>query len=237
MGIKIGPSGNSQSFYNVGYKATVDAPKYLKELGLNAFEYPCGRGVNIGSETARKIAIEAEKNGIQMSVHSPYFINLSSADINRVEKNIKYIFDSCRVAKDLDAKRIVVHCGGLGKLSRDKAMVNTKNNLKLILNEMENSGYSNKTLCIETMGKINVLGTLSEVCEIVRADDRLMPCIDFGHMNAATLGGYNTEESFVKLFDEMENKIGLEKTGNAHCHFSKIEYSKGGEVKIGRAHV
>ena len=55
MEIKFGPAGNSQSFTDAGFKATVDAPRWLHEMGLTAYEYQCGRGVNIGEDTARKI--------------------------------------------------------------------------------------------------------------------------------------------------------------------------------------
>lgn len=231
MSIKFGPAGNAQSFSDAGFKATVDAPKWLSEMGLNAYEYQCGCGVTIGSETAVKIGEQAKIYGISMSLHSPYFINLSSQDPQRVEKNVKYILDSCRAARDLGAQRITVHCGGLGKLSRERAMQNTKSNVKLALDTMEDYGYGDLTLCLETMGKVNVLGNAPEVMELVAMDDRLLPCIDFGHLNARTMGEYNEYSAFKELFDLMENTIGMERARKFHSHFSKIEYSKGGEVR------
>ena len=48
MEIKFGPAGNAQSFAEARFKATVDAPRWLHEMGLNAYEYQFGRGVNIG---------------------------------------------------------------------------------------------------------------------------------------------------------------------------------------------
>ena len=88
MEIKSGPAGNAQSFADAGVKATVDAPRWLHERGLNAYEYQCGRGVNIGEETARKIAAQAALHDISMSLHAPYYINLSNRDEERVQKNI-----------------------------------------------------------------------------------------------------------------------------------------------------
>ena len=58
-----------------------------------------------------------------------------------------------------------------------------------------------------------------------------MPCIDFGHLNAQTKGRYREAAAFAALFDTMEAGIGKERTQNAHCHFSKIEYGKGGEIR------
>lgn len=231
MNIKFGPAGNAQSFFDAGFKSTLDAPKWLGKLGLNAFEYQCGRGVVIGADTARKIGEEAKAHKITMSLHTPYFINLSSSDPQRIEKNAKYLLDSCRAAKDLGALRMTVHCGGLGKLSREKAMENTKENVKAALKALEENGYSDITICLETMGKVNMLGTADEVFSLVALDDRLLPCIDFGHLYARTMGQYTDYEEIRKLFDDMENTIGLERAKKFHSHFSKIEYSKGGEVR------
>ena len=63
--IRIGPSGNSLAFYESGFEHTYQAPAWLKELGLNAFEYSFGRGVKISDATAQKIASEMIKNGIE----------------------------------------------------------------------------------------------------------------------------------------------------------------------------
>ena len=38
-------------------------------------------------------------------------------------------------------------------------------------------------LCPETMGKINQLGSLEEVMTLCRVDERILPTIDFGHLN------------------------------------------------------
>ncbi len=79
------------------------------------------------------------------------------------------------------------------------------------------------------MGKKSVLGTAEEVCELVAADDRLLPCIDFGHLNCRTGGLYEHARGVAALFDLMENTIGRERTAKLHAHFSHIEYNDKGE--------
>ena len=49
---KFGPAGNSESFAAAGFKKSEDAPAWLAQMGLTAFEYQCGRGVRCGEETA-----------------------------------------------------------------------------------------------------------------------------------------------------------------------------------------
>lgn len=230
MEIKFGPAGNAQSFADAGFKATVDAPRWLHEMGLNAYEYQCGRGVNIGEETARKIAAQAALHDISMSLHAPYYINLSNRDEERVQKNIGYVLASCQAATWLGADRIVVHTGGVGKQSRTKAFENTKKNVRDILNAVEQAGYTT-TICLETMGKQSVIGSAKEIFELVALDDRLLPCIDFGHLNARTCGKCSTEEEFAQVLDLMENTIGTERARVFHSHFSHIEYGPKGEVR------
>lgn len=230
MEIKFGPAGNAQSFADAGFKSTVDAPRWMHEMGLNAYEYQCGRGVNIGEETARKIAAQAVLHDIAMSLHAPYYINLSNRDEERVQKNIGYVLASCQAATWLGADRIVVHTGGVGKQSRTKAFENTKENVRDILNAVEQAGYTT-TICLETMGKQSVIGSADEIFELVALDDRLLPCIDFGHLNARTCGKCSTEEEFAQVLDLMENTIGTERARVFHSHFSHIEYGPKGEVR------
>ena len=64
MSALFGPAGNSDSFYAAGNKATVEAPAWLRSLGLTAYEYQCGRGVRVSEETARRMGEEAAKHGI-----------------------------------------------------------------------------------------------------------------------------------------------------------------------------
>ena len=230
MSIHFGPAGNSESFAAAGFKASADAPAWLAGLGLNAYEYQCGRGVNVGQETARKIGGAARAHGIALSLHTPYYINLSSGEDERREKNVGYLLQSCEAAAAMGAQRMVVHCGGVGKQSRDKALQHSRENVRMLLDALDRGGYS-QTICLETVGKQSVVGSAEEVCGLVALDDRLLPCIDFGHLNARTGGRCNSYEAFAAVFDLLENGIGAERTRCLHIHFSKIEYGDKGELR------
>ena len=228
---KFGPAGNSESFAAAGFKKSEDAPAWLAQMGLTAFEYQCGRGVRCGEETALKIGAAAKQHGIQMSIHAPYFINLSSEESERMEKNVGYVLETARLAVPLGATRMVVHCGGQGKLTRDRAMRNSHASVKNILRALDEAHLTGCTVCLETMGKKSVLGTAEEVCELVAADDRLLPCIDFGHLNARTLGGIQSRADYVAILDRMDEVLGDERARRFHVHFSRIEFSAGGEKR------
>ncbi len=228
---KFGAAGNSDSFYLEGHKASEEMPKWLSDMGLDAYEYQCGNGVRCGEATARKIAEKAQEHGIIMSVHSPYYINLATPEAEKRAGNINYILQSAQLVKYLGGDRVVVHSGALGKMTREEATERAKECLKIVRDEMINAGFSDVRLCIETMGKINQLGNLDEVMELCRVDDSFLPCIDFGHLNARTLGGLKEKANFEEIFDTIENKLGNERLKTFHSHFSKIEYTKGGEKK------
>ena len=227
--VRFGPAGNSDNFPG---KSSLEAPAWLHGLGLNAYEYQCGRGVNIGEETARKLGAQAREYDIALSLHSPYYINLASEDPDRRAKNLEHLMKSARAAAWMGATRIVVHSGAAGGgIDRKRAAATALNTLKEALSRMEASGFGHIALCPETMGKVNQLGTLEEVLEICQGDGRLIPCVDFGHLYARSHGQLNTPETFGAALDAIQGALGSDRARSFHVHFSKIQYSKGGEVR------
>ena len=84
---RFGPAGNAESFRAMGYRHTIQVPEYLERMGLDAYEYQCGRGVRISQEAAAQLGEEARKRGISLSVHAPYYISLSSLEEEKREKS------------------------------------------------------------------------------------------------------------------------------------------------------
>ncbi len=227
----FGPAGNGDLFYEKGHKSSEEMPEFLKNYGLDAYEYQCGNGVRIGEEAAKKIGLAAKNNNIVMSLHSPYYINLANPDEEKRKNSINYIIQSMTAVKAMGGNRVVVHSGALQKMTREEALSHAIDTVKMAISEADAHGFSDIHMCIETMGKINQLGNLDEVLELCSLDDRLLPTIDFGHLNARTLGGLNSYDSFLEIFDRIENKLGFDRLKIFHSHFSKIEYTKGGEKK------
>ena len=96
---------------------------------------------------------------------------------------------------------------------------------------LDEAGYGDMTLCPETMGKIGQLGDLEEVLALCSVDRRLVPCIDFGHLNARTLGGIRSQADYAAILDRMGEALGDERASRFHVHFSRIEFSAGGEKR------
>lgn len=228
---RFGPAGNSDSFYAAGYKATVEAPAWLQSLGLTAYEYQCGRGVRVSTDTAKAMGEAAARCGVQLSLHAPYFISLASAEAEKRGNSVRYILESARAVSAMGGERIVVHPGGLGGLSRADATALAAQTLRRAQQALDEEGLCAVRICPETMGKINQLGDLDEVLEFCKVDERFLPCIDFGHLNSRTQGGLNSYEAFAAVLDRLQNDLGAERAAAFHAHFSKIEYTKGGEKR------
>lgn len=229
--IKFGPAGNSESFYNEGNISTLQMPKWLKNRGLDVFEYSFGRGVTIGETTARAIGEEAVANGIELTVHAPYYINFANPDIQKCENNYRYLLQSLRALRWFNGKRCVFHSGTEGTMKRAEAFDLILNRMKEFKEIKRAEGYEDLLICPETMGKMAQIGTVSEIVEICKIDESYYPCIDFGHINAREGGSLKNSIDFEKNIVYILNELGSEKTKNMHIHFSKIQYSAKGEIR------
>ena len=229
--IRFGTAGTSDSFAALGYKNSLDIPAYTAEMGLDAFEYQCGHGVRLGLEKAARMAAEAAARDLVFSVHAPYYISMSSLEEDKRLNSVHYLLQSAAVCKALGGRRIVFHPGSCGKQSREAALEKALDTMRRAQEALDEAGYSDMTLCPETMGKIGQLGTLDEVLALCRVDARITPCIDFGHLNARTLGGIQTKADYAALLDRLADALGDERARRFHVHFSRIEFSKGGEKR------
>ena len=231
MKAKFGPAGNSDSF-SLKYKSTVSAPQFLSEMGLDHYEYQCGRGVKVNDKTAFAIRDKAMEYGISISLHAPYFISLSSLEEEKRDNSVNYILQSCDAVSRLGGSRIVIHSGSCSKISRSDALELAKNTLMKARKAAIEQGFADVIFCPETMGKVNQLGNLYEVLELCKLDDSFIPCIDFGHLNAREFGYIKGKAEYESILEKIENELGSDRLKVFHSHFSKIMFTEpGGEKK------
>lgn len=228
---KFGPGGNCEKFYEEGNKSSLQIPAWLKGKGLSAYEYECGKGIKISADSAKILGENAKAEGITLSVHAPYFISLSSTESEKREKSIKYILDTLAVADVMGAKRIVVHSGSCSKITRKAALELATLTVSKAVKAADEAGLGHINICPETMGKVKQLGTIEEVCAICKIDERLIPTVDFGHINSMTLGGLKLFEDYERIFDVIKNKLGSDREKSFHIHYSRIEFTNAGEKK------
>ena len=226
---KFGPGGGCEEFRLSGAKSVLDAPAFVKNYGLDAYEYEAGNGLTASAESLLLIGQEAKRQGIAMSLHAPYFISLSSVEAIKRLNSVEYIRRSLSAARLLGASVIVVHTGSAAKITRREAMDFARDTLYKTLESVDTYGV---LIGLETMGKQNQLGTLEEVIELCSMDKRLVPVVDFGHMNARECGGvFASMDDYRRVFDVIGDRLGDAVAQDLHCHFSKIEWTAAGEKR------
>ena len=228
--IRFGPAGASQSFTDSGKKHTYQMPEWLNERGLNAFEYSFGRGVNIGEASARKIAAEAAKHDVQISVHAPYYVNFASEEDPKVQNSYRFVTDSLKALTWFGGERCVVHTATKGKSEYKDAVARAKSRL-YTLADIIATDYPDKLVCLETMGKRSQIGDVEDILDFCTISPQFIPTFDFGHINSRECGIINSKDDYRRILDRLFAVLGDEKAKRLHVHFSKIEYSGAGEVR------
>ena len=225
----FGTGGNGETFYAEGNKSTLQAPGWVKRFGLDAYEYEAGNGLSGSEATLRTIGEKAKEHGVLMSIHAPYFISLSGVDPEKRLKSIDYIERSLWAAELLGADTVVIHSGSAAKLDRREAMRLSCDTLARLAEKL---GEPCARLGIETMGKVNQLGTLDEVIEQCGVSPIFTPVVDFGHLNARACGGeFPNADAYRRVFDRIGERLGDAHAMHLHCHFSRIEYTAAGEKR------
>lgn len=208
MSISFGPSGLG------AVKTAEETLEYFHTLGIRACEIAFTYSVYIKEQDAPRIGKKAKELGIELSIHAPYFVNLNSSDKLKIEATKKRILDCCKIGELLGAKVVVFHSGYYSK-DKEESYQNIKNGVIEILKEIKDKGWKIK-IAPETMGKVNVFGSLEEIRRLVD-DTGCSYCIDFAHILARDKSV--DYEKVKMLFPEEE----------WHVHFSGIIYGDLGE--------
>ncbi len=208
MDIKFGPAGLGS------VKGAEEVLGEYHKNGFRACEIAFTYNVYIKEKDAEIIGNKAKELDIELSIHAPYFVNLNSSEMNKVEATKKRILDCCRIGEKLGAKVVVFHPGYYGE-NKEKAFENIKKGILDIMEVIRKNKWEIK-IAPETMGKINVFGSIEEISNLVK-ETGCSFCIDFAHILARDKKvDYSKIE---KLFPGKE----------WHVHFSGIVYGDKGE--------
>jgi len=229
--IRFGPAGNSQIFYDDGFKHSIDAPKWCASKGLFAYEYSFGRGFTMTTDTIKILGKNAKDSGVLISFHAPYYINLANPSDEMAVKSFEYIKKGMQFLKIAGGKDYVVHLGTQGKLERSDAVYLIDKRLDEVLKIIYDENLNVCNLCPETMGKYMQIGSYKEIIDYCAKDKLLVPTFDFGHINCTMQGALKTQDDYKRILDYSFEKLGESRTKNCHIHFSKIEFSDKGEIK------
>ncbi len=211
VNFKIGPAGLG------GINEAIDNLHIFHKNKLSACEIAFTYGVYIKKqEDAEKIGNEAKKLGIQLSIHAPYWINLNSEELKKIQDSKKRIIDCCKIGNWLGAKVVVFHPGYYGKSEKEKTYEQIRKEILEIKQIIRQNNWKIE-LAPETTGKINVFGSIDEIARLAE-DCKCWFCLDFAHI-LARYKIINWKYIFDKFKDYKE----------WHVHFSGIDYNEKGE--------
>ncbi len=205
---------------------TISGIERVKELGLEAMEMEFVHGVRMKKEQAEQVRKQAEKLGITLTVHSPYYINLNSLEEKKQAESRQRIIDSAVIGGIAGAKCACFHPGFFQGMEQKKVFETIKKQLLEIMEALEKE----KNACAikpETTGKPTQFGGIEELLEMHRQTG-LQPYIDFAHLHARENGKFRKKDDVKKVFEKIEKTYSkLLKTLNAHM--SGIRYGEKGE--------
>lgn len=209
MTIRFGPAGLGPT------KTALATLEQYSKKGLRACELAFVHSVYLKDEKdAQAIGNKAQELDIALSIHAPYYVNLSSEEKSTRETTKERILACCKVAHWLGGATVVFHPGYYGK---DKAASYAF--VKEGIIEMMKTVTKNKwnaLLAPETMGKVNVFGSLDEIASLVN-ETGCSFCIDYAHLLAR-----DKKIDYKRVIELFPQK-------KWHVHFSGIVYGDKGE--------
>ena len=208
------------------YKAAFE---HLQKLGLGGLEVEFVRGVNMPTSTQEEIKKLISENGMTLSAHGPFYINLNSQEEDKVEASIKRILETARTAKNFGGYSITFHAAFYLKQDKQEVYKTVRNKFEEIISTLNNEN-NNIWIRPETTGKETQWGDLDEVIKLSNEFEQVLPCIDFSHLHARYAGKqYNTYDDFARVFERIGKEIGSYALENFHAHIAGIEYGAKGE--------
>jgi len=223
----FGPSGVPHSAPKTD---TMSGIKRVAELGLGCMEMAFVRRVSMGPDKAAKVKELAEASGVRLTVHGPYFVNLNSAEPDKLAASKERMLKAARVGYAAGAESICIHAA----FYQDKDHEDVYNNV--LAGFRETTDILNKEgvkvwMRPEVMGKASQFGTVEETVRLSKEVPGVLPLVDFAHLHARSIGAYNTYEEFCFVLDQLKDGLGPESLEQLHLHVSGIEYGPKGEKK------
>lgn len=208
---------------------TVEGLKHAKKLGITAMEIEWVQNVPSSPERMKEIRTTAEKLGMTLTVHAPYYVNLNSPDRAKLEASKWRVINALKMSELAGVSSVCVHAAFYLGLEPKKAYANVKKAVADILSHKKKY-FPNVNLGLETMGRAAQFGTLEEVLKISKEFD-LYPVIDPAHLHARYNGKVNSAPEWHEMLDAYETQLGTAALKNMHMHYSGIDYGPKGEKK------
>jgi len=202
----------------------------LNAMQLNGIEIEFVRGVKMSASNIKEVIELAKPHNMVLTAHAPFYVNLNSQEPEKTVASIDRIIETARMAKTLGLYSIVFHAAYYMGMPAEDVYKKVQDGFSKIMQVIQEENID-VFVRPETTGKATQWGDLDEVIRISKEYDKVLPCIDFSHLYARTIGGYNTYDDFCKILETIGNELGDFALNNFHAHVAGIEYTAKGERK------
>ena len=185
--------------------------------------------VRMGEETATRVAEAAKQAGIRLSVHAPYYINLNSAEPDKVTASQGRLLRAARIARICGAESVIFHAAFYMGSPREDVYAAVKKYLAEVVAELDKEA-NRIWIRPEVMGRAAQFGTIDELLALSAEFERVLPAFDVAHWHARE-GKFNSYPEFAAVLQQIEDKLGRRGIENMHIHFSGIKYGRSGETR------
>lgn len=207
---------------------SVGAIRFSKSLGLETLELGWVRSVRVSEATCAEIRATAVEQGVTLSVHAPYYINLN-ADEAEWPKSRQRLMDAAHYGDLAGATDIVFHPGSYFEAKPDEVLKIAIPRLRACADELRAAGNP-VVLRPETMGKSAMLGSLEDTLAMSAEIEGVEPCLDFAHLHARPGdGSANSYQEWAGFLARYQQALGADALRRLHIHLSGIEYGPKGE--------
>ena len=221
--------GTAGTLLSAKSSSSIDGIIRVAELGLGCMELEFVQRVSMGEAGARLVAEIAVREGIKLSAHAPYYMNLNAREPEKVKASQVRLLHTARIAALCGARSVVFHPAFYLGDPPEKTYDMVKKYLAEVLDQLRKEG-NRVRIRPELMGKPSQFGNLKEILDLSAELDGVAPCIDFAHYHART-GEFNSNQEFASVLAQIEKCLGRSALDDMHIHLSGIAYGKKGELK------
>jgi len=207
---------------------TLTGIEQVRKLGLDCMELEFVRSVNIREEKAPLVKEIAKKHNIQLTCHGQYYINLNSQEPEKIVASKQRILNAARIANLCGAKSLTFHAGFYMKEDSEKVYQIIKEGIIEVVKILKKEKIP-IIIRPETTGKATQWGTIEEIVRLSKEVEQVLPCIDFSHIFARSIGKINSFKQFKEILKLVETGLGRKALDNMHIHMSGIHHGDKGE--------
>jgi len=228
LGMRIGiPYGITKIPVVRNFRETMEVLRELYKIGLKAFILPRELFSDIKTTAdiykiryaeLLKIKEEAKKLNIELALRHTELTEQPDEELK--------IF--CNIGSIMDCRTFIIHPDFYSRIMPHEQA------LRLAVhkvNEIIASLRFRTKIGIETTGRMNVVGSLEDVVDIVKRTQSTEPVLNWAHIHARGAGALRTQDDFRKIITDVKRDIGSGWLQSAYMLFSGISYGPSGEIK------